>query len=171
MFIIGIDPGNKGGVAQLITTPSVGYTIDVYPIPTMKEIINKKNRIKIDTLTLTELVRGADLISLEKSSPMPGEGSIGMFNYGKGYGIILGIAAALSIDVLEVHPATWKKHMLGKRPKGTDTKNHAITKIKELYPKIKLLATKRSKKEHDGMAEAALIAIYGAQIRYNFEEW
>ena len=60
--------------------------------------------------------------------------------------------------------------MLGKRPKSEDIKKFAIKRAKEIYPSINLLPTKRSRKERDGMAEAALIALYGARIRFNFVE-
>ena len=43
----------------------------------------------------------------------------------------------------------------------TSDKNTSIDLCKRLFPDINLLATPRSRKPHDGMAEALLIAEYG----------
>jgi len=43
----------------------------------------------------------------------------------------------------------------------TDTKATSLIACKRLFPNVSLLATKRSKKPHDGLVDSLLIAYYG----------
>ena len=52
-------------------------------------------------------------------------------------------------------PQKWKKEF-----SVTSDKNTSIEVAKRLFPNVNLKATARCKKDHDGMAEALLIAEY-----------
>ena len=54
-----------------------------------------------------------------------------------------------------IPPQTWKKEFSLNK-----SKEKSIDVCKRLFPGVKLLATPRCKKEHDGMAEALLMAEY-----------
>ena len=51
-------------------------------------------------------------VFIEKVHSMPGQGVASMFNFGKGYGIWIGILAALKISKTLVTPQEWKKEMM-----------------------------------------------------------
>lgn len=143
MIFIGIDPGKNGGIALISSKKSF-----VYALPYSN-----------DSLLLW--LRGAKNTSeciayVETVHAMPGQGVTSMFNFGKNYGYILGVLGAYHIHIVDVTPQKWKKYM-----EVTSDKNTSIDLCKRLFPDINLLATPRSKKPHDGMAEALLIAEYG----------
>jgi hypothetical protein len=73
------------------------------------------------------------------------------------YGVIRGILESCNIRHIRVDPQIWQKEMLGKVPKG-ETKPFARAKAKELWVTETWLATPRSKKAHEGLVDAALIA-------------
>ncbi len=78
------------------------------------------------------------------------------FKFGINYGKLLGILRVYEIDTQLVSPQKWKKAM-----GVTKDKQPSINKAKELFPNVSLLPTPRCTKDHDGMAEALLIAEYG----------
>ena len=79
-----------------------------------------------------------------------------MINYGVGYGIWIGILAALNIPYTEVHPVTWKSKIMAGMGKEKDA---SIARAKQLYPTADL-----SLKKHHGRADALLIAHFGRSI-------
>ena len=92
---------------------------------------------------------------------MPGQGVVSMFNFGMNFGFIQGVLKAYRIPYELVTPQKWKKEF-----SCTSDKNTSIEVCKRLFPKVNLKATERCKKDHDGMAEALLIAEYGRR-HYN----
>ena len=143
MIYIGIDPGKNGGIALI---SSKKCFVHVLPYSN-------------DSLLLW--LRGAKNTSeciayVEAVHAMPGQGVTSMFNFGKNYGYILGVLEAYRIPIMDVTPQTWKKYM-----EVTSDKNTSIDLCKRLFPDINLKATERCRKDHDGMAEALLIAEYG----------
>ena len=146
MIYIGIDPGMKGGVAY-IDTITKNYT--AYPMPSTR-------------LQLAECIKnvtqwGCCTAIVECVHSMPKQGVSSTFKFGKGYGEILGILAALNIVIHEPTPQAWKKAMLAGTDKGKDA---SIQVAENLFPEINLVP-KGCRKPHDGMAEALLMAEYG----------
>jgi len=88
---------------------------------------------------------------------MPQQGVVSMFNYGKGVGRVQGVVLALGLDLIEVRPQVWKRAILPCIEKG---KAEAIRYIKFQFPEIELVLP-GCKKPHDGLADAACIAVYG----------
>lgn len=86
---------------------------------------------------------------------MPGQGVVSMFNFGKGFGWILGTLEAYSVSYELIRPQKWKKEF-----SVTSDKNTSIEVCKRLFPHVSLLPTERCKKDNDGMAEALLLAEY-----------
>lgn len=149
----GIDPGKNGGIAviqdQLIFT---------YATPTLKV----KNKQQYDIDGMKQLLSDVDFITIEKQQAMPGQGVTSMFSIGYGYGLWLGLAKSLDVPILEVRPQQWKKkYSLDK------DKNACILKAKMLYPEVNLKRSERCKKDHDGIAEALLLADYGKKWDLN----
>lgn len=137
---IGIDPGASGALAILCGT-------DIYTVP-----YNLDDYISLLRLCSTE----QSFAIVEHVGAMPGQGSVSMFNFGMNFGIIQGILSALKIPYELVRPQKWKKEF-----SCTSDKNTSIDAAKRLFPNVNLKRTERCKKDHDGIAEALLLAEYG----------
>ena len=95
---IGIDPGQKGGIA-IIDKQSI-IEIEVHDIP--------KNAC--DLYNILQHVDNADIFCmLEQAQPMPKQGVKGVFTYGIGYGKIIAVLEILGIPFQTIHPSVWKK--------------------------------------------------------------
>lgn len=139
MTYIGIDPG-KGGALCVISedgTVAVTYDRDAY----------------------IELLSGVDgtnaVCCLEKVGAMPGQGVTSMFSFGENFGFIQGVLEAYHIPYELVRPQKWKKEF-----SITADKNTAIDVCKRLLPSLCLKRTDKCRKDDDGIAEAALMAVY-----------
>ena len=159
MIYIGIDPGKNGGIAV------IGY-----------ENKQEKNKRKIDVYVyqddiLIKLVKDfayfrnvlkeESICYLEQVHAMPKQGVSSTFNFGMNFGFIQGVLKAYEIPYELVTPQKWKKEF-----SCTSDKNTSIEVCKRLFPNVNLKATDRCRKDHDGMAEALLIAEYGRR-HYN----
>lgn len=141
MIYIGVDPGKNGGIALLDDTNEVR----VYPYSEETLIEKLKYDSKFFDVKCV----------LEKVNAMPGQGVVSMFNFGQNYGFIQGVLKAYNVPFELVTPQKWKKEF-----SVTSDKNTSIEVAKRLFPNVNLKATERCKKDHDGMAEALLIAEY-----------
>jgi crossover junction endodeoxyribonuclease RuvC len=137
--IIGIDPGQKGGVALLTDQGA-----QVWPMPpTVAQLV-----------ALVTGIAGASIMVVERAQPMPRQGVTSVFSYGQHFGGFEVLAACLSLRYVTIPPATWKKAM------GlTSVKTDSIREAERLFPSVPLVLP-RCRKPHDGMAEALLIAEY-----------
>ena len=147
-MIIGIDPGNTGAIAFL--TDDFAF-IGVHDMPLMangkKQQVNAVELSKVIAMPLEDTH-----IIIEKVGAMPGQGVSSMFNFGMGYGVIQGVAAAMRIPYTLCTPQQWKKAagLIGK------DKDNARTLAQQLYPEASL-----ARKKDIGRADAILIARYG----------
>lgn len=138
MTYIGIDPGQNGAIALM------GDGISVYPYSDEKLI------------DICGIVAGEDCICcLEQVHSMPKQGVASTFKFGMNYGYIKGVLEAFRIPYQEISPQRWKKEF------GLNTdKQKSIAVCKRLFPDVSLKRTERCKTDHDGMAEALLMAEY-----------
>lgn len=143
---IGIDPGKSGAIAIITTDEN-----------------NQPFRIRVAAFDeiaycdmLATCVGSRAVCCIEKVGAMPGQGVVSMFNFGRNLGYNEGLLQANKIPYQLIPPATWKKEfsLIGK------DKQASIEVCRRLFPHTSLLATSRSRKEHDGMAEALLMAEY-----------
>lgn len=157
MILLGIDPGLSGALAWL---DHDGNVLAIEDMPTHELKRGGKIKRDIDRHRLAALL---DLSSphrpghvfIEQVGAMPGQGVTSMFAFGKTYGIVLGAVAAKGLPSSEVTPAVWKKRL------GLATgKDAARKRASELLPGA---AHRWPLVKHDGRAEAALIALYGAR--------
>ena len=146
MLIVGIDPGKKGAICEYYEDQDI---IKFYPmdIDIFIDLVKKWR---------TEMPH----VYLEKAQAMPTQGVRSMFNYGRHYGMLEGILLGASINYEAVAPQTWTSVMT-RDYLGETGKERALEAVKFLFPDVNLLATKRSKKPHDGFVDALLIAEYG----------
>ncbi len=148
MIYMGIDPGKNGGIA-IISVHRDYREVLSYPYSDDKLI------------TVADEVTGSTMCFLEDVHAMPKQGVSSTFNFGKNFGFIQGVLRSFAIPYQLVTPQKWKKEY-----SCTSDKNTSIEVCKRLFPRVNLKATERCKKDHDGMAEALLIAEYGRR-RYN----
>lgn len=152
MIYIGIDPGKNGGIAVITDTSYVVHSFSEDNLLNIMDIWE----VAFDSV-------GVKCV-LEKVNAMPNQGVVSMFNFGQNYGFIQGVLKAYNIPFELVPPQKWKKEF-----SCTSDKNTSIEVCKRLFPNVNLKATDRCKKDHDGMAEALLIAEYGRR-HYNGRE-
>lgn len=138
MIYIGIDPGASGGIGIIDTD---GYT---EAIPYSEE----------ELLKTTSTYPNAKVM-VERVHAMPGQGVTSMFNFGKSFGYILGVLEAMMISYELVDPIKWKREF-----SVTAKKDSSITCCRRLFPTVELRRNQKCRKDHDGMAEALLIAEY-----------
>lgn len=142
-LFIGIDPGKNGGIAQIDTENGVICT-EPYSDTALITACNEAN-----------YGTNGVICCLEKVGAMPGQGVVSMFNFGQSVGYIKGVLESFRIPYQEITPQKWKREF------GLSSDKAASAEIcRKLFPDINLLATPRSKKPHDGMAEALLMAEY-----------
>jgi crossover junction endodeoxyribonuclease RuvC len=152
-MILGIDPGITGATALY----DEGLLI-IADIPTLTIKKGIKSNTSIDAYSLARMIdshsRAITHCFIESVHAMPGQGVSSCFNFGKSLGIIIGVIAANFIPMTLVSPGTWKKAL------GVPAdKDGARARASELLP---FASSNWPLKKHDGRAEAALIALWGA---------
>jgi Holliday junction resolvasome RuvABC endonuclease subunit len=140
MIYLGIDPGQKGGIA-IIADNGVPATIPYSDTSLLRISVELKGVLA--------------KCAIEKVHSMPKQGVASTFSFGQSVGYIKGVLEANGIAYQEIPPQTWKKEF------GLNTdKQKSIDVCRRLFPGVSLRATPRCTTDHDGMAEALLIAEY-----------
>ncbi|HEY7821438.1 MAG TPA: hypothetical protein VIG24_01320 [Acidimicrobiia bacterium] len=143
MIIVGIDPGNNGGISlirngKLIFAdhlPIVGKTVSGHLLN------NWFADIEPDT---------PDMVVVEQVHAMPKQGVSSTFAFGRAVGIIEGVIAARGLPIHWVTPQRWKKAM-----GVTSDKNTSRQQAINLWPEA---ADMFARVKDADRAEAALIA-------------
>ena len=149
--ILGIDPGLSGALALY----DVDGSLEIVDVPTLQ----LKTKRVVDEYALARIIDGWSSrvreVWLEQVGTRPGEGAVGAFTFGRGYGVLRGICAANFLPIVDVTPATWKAAM-----KVRGDKDESRLRASAVFPRH---ANLWPLKKHDGRAEAALIALHGAR--------
>jgi len=137
--IIGIDPGQSGGIAILRDG-----TTEAYKMPeTPRSIADFLEGFQGDSDTFA---------FLEKVHAMPRQGIASTAKFMRGVGVLDGILTAYEIPFDEVTPQRWQKEM-GCMTKGD--KNVSKRRAQQLFPMLKIT---------HALADALLIAEYGRRV-------
>jgi len=156
-MIIGIDPGQTGAVAVILGNGAV----HLHDTPTESVKKGKGNKTEYLPSAMADIIADYEKhdihVFLESVHSMPGQGVSSTFNFGKGYGIWIGILAALNIPYTLVTPQAWKKVMM----LGNSDKDAARGRAQQLFPES---SKELSLKKHIGRADALLIAEYGRRM-------
>jgi hypothetical protein len=151
-MILGIDPGKTGALA-LYDQPS--GALEVVDVP----LLDIRGKGVVDHYALARFIDlwapSIKTVWLELVGTRPGEGAVGAFDFGRTYGMLLGVCAASFLPIELVTPAKWKAALQVKGDKDVSRQRASalLPRHAGLWPL----------KKHDGRAEAALIAYYGAQ--------
>jgi crossover junction endodeoxyribonuclease RuvC len=152
-MIVGIDPGLSGAMFFMVPGDSTGEAIDL-PVHVLTRGGKQKRELDIVQLIQILALRRLTHAFAEQVGAMPGQGVSSTFAFGKTFGIILGVIAARSIPLTLVPPVRWKRAM-----GVTKSKDGCRARASQLLPEA---AHQWPLRRHDGRAEAALIALYGA---------
>lgn len=156
---IGIDPGINGALALLrrcgdgvlqfetgVVMPTVkrtkrnGWVRDVDPVELIRLLFCWANQVDIP-------------VFIERISARPGQGVVSMFSMGNALGVVQGCLAAASLTPILVNPVAWKRYH------GLLHSDKEASRQKA----IKLFGAEHFPlKKHHGLAEACLIAAFGA---------
>lgn len=139
MTFVGIDVGHNGGIALIDESGKAIQTM-VYSDYGLRHIAESYN----DAAYVVERVNS-----------MPNQGVKSMFSFGQSYGYILGVLDANRCRYELVRPQKWKAEF-----SVTADKKTSIAAAKRLFPRANLRRTNRCTTDHDGMAEALLMAEY-----------
>ena len=154
MIYLGIDPGLTGALAVID-----GGELLFHDCPTYKDGTKQRmDEAGAARLLASACKVGPCLITVEKVHSMPGQGVSSMFGFGYGFGVWMGILAALQIPHQIVTPQAWKKEMFAGYSADTDSRVIA----RRLWPEQTEEWLSR-KKDH-GRADAVLLAEFGRRL-------
>ncbi len=183
MIFVGIDNGAEGGVAVITaygacdvkpapvqSTGKSGQTHDAHAM--MKLLREAARRWEVMvwieqpqlvpvSAMVKELVNGRWTGGYVREVRQPAK--IAVARQYEMFGVWLGIIVTLGCKYESVGPRVWQRVMLANLPRKTreERKASAIRKAKQLFPGVNLRRTARCRKDHDGMADALLIAEFG----------
>lgn len=172
MVYLGIDPGLTGAICVLDgdTNEVEFFDTPVVSLKVGKSIKNEQNAPEMVRI-LKGITDGKEaLVTIEKVQAMPGSdghggrqsmGATSAFVFGKGFGMWLGILAALQLPYEQVHPMTWKSAVMRGMSKEKDSSR---IRAMEMFPKA---AKHLNLKKHHGRADALLLAFYGRKCHEN----
>lgn len=153
MLYVGIDPGKTGGIAA---------------INGLGEIVAMANFDKSEKLgvVVMSFMQGLEDrvcgVALEKVHAMPGQGVTSMFNFGCGYGQIIGVLDCLAYDYLNPTPQAWHK-VAGLGRKDIDSQVSTKELISDWVIKqvgFEPFILGRRSKPHSGLVDAVGIALW-----------
>lgn len=153
MRILGVDPGATGALAMLDTGLDALVVCDM---PSVLIKVGKHHRRQISEYWLADTLRvyQPDCAWIERVHALPRQGVTSSFSFGLSYGLARGVLAALGIPVQLVTPQEWKRSFR----LGPD-KAEARVIASRLFPAN---AGSFCRAKDDGRAEAALLALFGA---------
>ena len=182
MIVLGCDPGKAGG---LVVLDEAGQIVEAVAMPVLKAAKGRAEydlvairrfltRVALDTATFElTAAKGGEMVqrlspvvlhvTCERAQPLPPSmpgGGVAQFHRGVSRGLWEGMLAGLGIPYELVSPRSWQSAML-RDVQGSDTKQRALIAAQRLFPGHDFRATERSRKAHDGIVDAALIAEYG----------
>ncbi len=171
-IVIGIDPGNAGGIFAL--------DLKSEPRGSFRMPVIKGKRTTMNVPKICEVLRHLQatyrvrLVAIEKVGPRPGEGGVQAFAFGRGVGNVEGILAALGLASEQPLPQAWQQYLpssvrRASVPKGASRtvanaakkafKNEIIAAASRRWPDGDFIGSDHSSAtETSGLADAAWIA-------------
>jgi hypothetical protein len=140
--VLGIDPGLKGALAWV---NEAGFLLEVEDMPVLD------GNVSANLLTNLIVAYGpVEVVVIERQQSMPKQGVASSFKTGTGYGILIGIVAALHIPAVYWPSSMWKKTL-----RLSSNKEYSRQRAMERWPdQTEIFKLKK----HEGRAEASLLA-------------
>lgn len=157
MRILGIDPGLTGGCSILITGGDLdgeARIFDVIDIPTRGDAA--KRRVDVIELSRWIIAGRPDRAFIERAGVMPFQHPHSGFIYGRAVGALEAAVILAHVELEVIEPAVWKRHFGLSKEKAA-----ARAALFSIMPRAAAVMPRA--KDH-GLAEATLIAMYGADL-------
>lgn len=155
MLVVAVDPGIYGGIAIVGERYAEVHAPPVCQ-PGKRKRIDAPDLVRVLKRAFTvpefEAVRNPPIAVVEYASSMPGEGAVGAFSYGCGYGVYIGALTALDVPPVIVTSRKWK----GALGLSSD-KSESLALARRLFPGF---SDALRPKGSDGKAEALLLAYW-----------
>lgn len=172
---LGIDNGLSGGLCWLTGLLDTDFK-SVIPMPVRSAGKSNRPDIQVIKTWLNDLIRQHGrpaLVVIEKSQTMrqvggkdgatggerKQQGSVQAHTQGFNAGMLMGLFEFLNMPIEEPMPQTWKAAVL--KGYGTKDKDAMIAVCRQRFPSLCLTVGPKSKKPHDGIADAAGLALFG----------
>lgn len=155
--IIGIDNGLSGALVAMSPHPKIG-PIESLVMPTID--LKKGRMVDIEAVLafLDKFLHQDPIVILER--PGGSKSARAGIVMQDTYASIRTLLIIKRIKWASITPQKWQNFLLSKERGSGESKLYAAAKAKELWPNHNFLATPRSKKPHEGILDAALIAEY-----------
>jgi|SRR4051812_40022380 crossover junction endodeoxyribonuclease RuvC len=153
MIVAGIDPGKTG--AMVILYPD-GAGL-VFPVPVQKVGGKEKPAWQEWARSWSAALDFSrpDMVVIENVAARPGQGVTSMFSFGRTLGFVEGIVAtAAPVPLYQPTPTQWK----GKMGLLKADKSASREMVRRILPRLSHAV---ARVKDDGVAEAALLALYG----------
>ena len=162
MIVCGIDPGLNGAVSFI---HSDSKYIQAEKAPVFRVNIGKKQKRFLDMWSLNSILadQKPEHVFIEKQQAMPRQGVSSTFRTGFGYGLYIGMLIAGDYDYTIVGAKEWKKFF-----NLSSDKDLSREKASVIFPDASHMWRQ---KNQDGLAEAALIAYFGANGSQVLSSW
>lgn len=161
--VVGMDPGKDGGLVA-VTRPGLVSTSARMPVVrTTKSDGGERTVVDAEKVAAFLKSSGAQRVVIEDVWSSPQMGVVGAFSFGDSKGVLRGVCAGLGLPVAFVAPLTWKGRMgvLVPRRPGVSKKDHKKALKAAAIARAQVLFPGAAGMDHDGVAEAALMAAYG----------
>ena len=165
MITLSADPGLTGALAILRDD----VLVEVHDMPVLKLASGTGAKNMIDHAALADLFMDfavsykIDHCVIEKVATRPGEGAVGAFSFGKGYGALIQAVASQRVAYSFLTPHKWQR-TVGLADGSDDA---ALDLAKRTWPTALGPNGKPAfgLKKHVGRADAALIGLAGWKLR------
>lgn len=165
MIVLGIDPGFSGAIVAVdLATLRVPY---YFMMPTgIETLASGKERKVLDVVAVRDALSHAPVerTYIEMVGTRPKESPVAAFRFGEGFGLVKGMLTALGMPFWEIRPTHWKIEA-GVSKKDKDA---VLPVARDLFPRDEdVFRSKRgvrTKADAIALADAALIAYFGAEV-------
>lgn len=129
-FYVGIDPGKQGGIA---TIDSEGKIFHYWEMPDSDyDLLKLFNTLSLQT----------KFCYLEQVATRPGEGHVGAFTFGEGYGKLQIALAANDLSYEKIPPREWMKVLRIRAKAKTESRPQFKERLRQhcqqLFPKLEV---------------------------------
>lgn len=161
MLVLGLDPGSRGA---LVTIDERGRIKHTYVFNG-----NSREEMFLDYVKYLKGIARPIRAYVENVHAIQGSAAQSTFNFGRNFQLAIDGLLLLGIPIEYVVPRVWQKVMFEGAPmyikKGTknkrDNKRIAMEQALKLFNAGVFLRSERCSVPHDGLIDAALIAMYG----------
>lgn len=146
----GVDIGLGGALVFFQPDPEETI-VEIFDMPVLQSGAKGKGMVS-GTMVADILKQHEAPVWIEMVSAMPNQGVSSMFNFGRSYGVVIGVVDALYYPINFVTPHKWQSKM------NVNGKDGSREKAIQMLPKYSSFF---QRKKDNGRSDASLIAMYG----------